>query len=163
MAEGAGGAGSVEGVGGVKAPPSRPLVSGRPLVAPSGKRKKKSRGVRLSKAAREARREAEARGAAEAAGAAEVAEAADVAEAVQMLWRRLEKNFARTALRAGTAGSRVARARRDGRASSEVRSHGVRQSRRLLHCCCCPSRASLDTSRVLHTGGANKADQPHAT
>ena len=51
------------------------------------------------------------------------------------------KNFARTALRAGTAGSRVARARRDDRASSEVRSHGVRPSCRPLHCCCCPSRA----------------------
>ena len=68
----------MEGVGGVEAPPSRPLVSGRPLVAPSGKRKKKSRGVKLSKAEREARREA--RGAAEVA---EVAGAAEVAEAVQ--------------------------------------------------------------------------------
>ena len=51
------------------------------------------------------------------------------------------KNFARTALRAGTAGSRAARARRDDRASSEARPHGVRPSCRPLHCCCCPSRA----------------------
>ena len=51
------------------------------------------------------------------------------------------KNFATTALRAGTAVGRVARARRDGRASSEARSHGVRPSCRPLRCCCCPSRA----------------------
>ena len=41
----------------------------------------------------------------------------------------------------GTAVGRVARARRDGRASSEARSHGVGPSRRPLRCCCCPSRA----------------------
>ena len=43
--------------------------------------------------------------------------------------------------RAGATGSGVARAHRDGRASSEVRSHGMRQSRRPPHCCCCPTRA----------------------
>ena len=41
----------------------------------------------------------------------------------------------------GTAVGRVARARRDGRASSEARSHGAGSSRRPLRCCYCPSRA----------------------
>ena len=57
----------------------------------------------------------------------------------------------------------LTRARRDGRASSEARSHGGGTVSPTAPLLLLPVTSLLDTSRVLHTGGANEAGQAHAT